>query len=88
MTRQIYKLKENSDKEHTCLKDFFYFIFYMLSLFWWLAVSYTVFRFANRLHMDLDLQSLFGLHVHSCTHWMKPLAPHPFPRIWAHIRGR
>jgi hypothetical protein len=22
--------------------------------------------------MELDLQSLFGLHVHSCTHWMRP----------------
>jgi hypothetical protein len=22
--------------------------------------------------MDLYLQNLFGLHVHSCTHWLKP----------------
>ncbi len=22
----------------------------------------------HRLNMELDLQSLFGLHVHSCTH--------------------
>jgi hypothetical protein len=22
--------------------------------------------------MELDLQSLFGLHVHSCTHWLMP----------------
>jgi|LakMenEpi03Aug12_release.lakeMendotaPanAssembly.Ray.scaffolds.fasta_scaffold278358_2 hypothetical protein len=22
--------------------------------------------------MELDLQSLIGLHVHSCTHWMRP----------------
>jgi hypothetical protein len=29
--------------------------------------------------MELDLQSLFGLHdVHSCTHWHPPS-----PRIWA-----
>jgi hypothetical protein len=33
------------------------------------------------LNMELDLQSLLGLHVHSCTHWLRPL-------IWAHIRGR
>jgi len=33
------------------------------------------------LNMKLDLQSLFGLRVHSCTHWLRP-------RIWAHIRGR
>jgi hypothetical protein len=27
--------------------------------------------------MDLDLQSLFGLHVHSCTHWLTPQPPPP-----------
>ncbi len=26
----------------------------------------------HRLNMELDLQSLFGLHVHSCTHWLRP----------------
>jgi hypothetical protein len=38
----------------------------------------------HRLNMKLDLQNLFGLHVHSFTHWLRP----PTPRIWAHIRGR
>jgi hypothetical protein len=54
--------------------------------------------------MELDVQSLFGLHVHSCTHWLRPRnlpPPHvyscthwlrprnpPPPRIWAHIGGR
>ncbi len=39
--------------------------------------------------MELDLQSLFGLHVHSCTHWLRPRnSPPPSPRIWAHIRRR
>jgi hypothetical protein len=32
----------------------------------------------HRLNMELDLQSLFGLHVHSCSS----------PLIWAHKRGR
>jgi hypothetical protein len=27
----------------------------------------------------------FGLHVHSCSHWLRPS---PIPRIWAHKRGR
>jgi hypothetical protein len=27
--------------------------------------------------MELDLQSLFGLHVHSCTHWLRPCNPPP-----------
>ncbi len=27
---------------------------------------------SHRLKMKLDLQSLFGLHVHSCTHWLRP----------------
>ncbi len=34
--------------------------------------------------MELDLQSLFGLHVHSCAYWLRPRT-HPL-RIWAHIR--
>ncbi len=39
--------------------------------------------------MELDLQSLFGLYVHSCTHWLRTeIPPPPSPRIWAHIRGR
>ncbi len=36
----------------------------------------------HRLIMELDLQSVFGLHVHSCTHWLRPNTP--TPRIWAH----
>jgi hypothetical protein len=24
--------------------------------------------------MELDLQSLFGLHEHRCTHWLRPWA--------------
>ncbi len=40
------------------------------------------------LNIELDLRSLFGLHVHSRTHWLRPRnASHP-PRIWAHVRGR
>jgi hypothetical protein len=39
----------------------------------------------HRLSIKLDLQSLFGLHVYSCTH--ETLQPPP-PRIWAHIRWR
>jgi hypothetical protein len=42
----------------------------------------------HRLNMELDLQSLFGLYVHSCTHWLRPRNFPPSPRIWAHIRGR
>jgi len=39
--------------------------------------------------MELDLQSLFGLHVHSSTHWPRPRNPLlPSPSIWAHKRGR
>jgi hypothetical protein len=38
--------------------------------------------------MELDLRNLFGLHVHSCTHWLRPRKHPPPPRIWAHIRGR
>ncbi len=43
---------------------------------------------AYRLNMKLDLQSLFVLHVHRCTHWLRPRNPSQSPRIWGHIRGR
>ncbi len=33
----------------------------------------------NTVGMELDLQSLFGLHVHSCTHWLRPRNPPPPP---------
>jgi hypothetical protein len=36
--------------------------------------------------MELDLQRLFGLHVHSCTYWLRPDPPPP--AFGAHIRGR
>jgi hypothetical protein len=29
--------------------------------------------------MELDLQNLLGLHVHSCTHWPRPRNPSPLP---------
>jgi hypothetical protein len=31
----------------------------------------------HRLNMELDLQSLFGLHVPSCTYWPRPRNPPP-----------
>ncbi len=42
------------------------------------------------LNMELDLQNLFGLYMHSCTHTLRPRNHPPPPplRIWAHIRGR
>ncbi len=38
--------------------------------------------------MELDLRSLFGLHVHSCSHCLRPRNSLPSPRFWAHKRGR
>ncbi len=29
------------------------------------------------LNMELDPQSLFWLHMHSCTHWLRPRNPPP-----------
>ncbi len=51
-------------------------------IFWWGLLLNR-----HRLNMELDLQSLFGLHMHSCTHWLRPRNP-PSARIWAHIRER
>ena len=39
----------------------------------------NVIRKNHRLNMELDLQSLFGLHVHSCTLWLRPRNPPPPP---------
>ncbi len=39
--------------------------------------SYSIFplikmvKIGHRLNMELDLQSLFDLHAHSCTHWLR-----------------
>jgi hypothetical protein len=33
----------------------------------------------HRLNMELDLQSFFGLHVHSCIHWHWLRARNPTP---------
>jgi hypothetical protein len=40
---------------------------------------------AHRLTMELDIQSLFGLHS---LHWLRPRKSPPSSRIWAQIRGR
>ncbi len=42
----------------------------------------------HRLKMELDLQSLFGLHVHSCTHWLRHRihTPHP-PHLDSYTRA-
>jgi hypothetical protein len=54
----------------------------------------SIYNFSNkghehRLNMELDLQSLFSLYKHSCTHWLGPHNPSaPSRRMWAHIRGR
>jgi len=52
----------------------------------------VVVRYMYRLNMEVDLQSLFGLHVTSYAvvliGW-DPATPAPFPRIWTRItRGR
>jgi hypothetical protein len=39
----------------------------------------------HRLNMELDLQSLFGLHVHSCTRWLRPRNPSPHPSAFGLI---
>ncbi len=39
----------------------------------------TVSRGGHRLNMELDLQSLFGFHVHSCTHLLTLRNPTPLP---------
>jgi hypothetical protein len=66
------------------------------SLRWGYFVSNSVLgnpalhRSGHRLHMDLDLQSLFGLHVRSCINWQRPRnnPPPPTPHLGSYTRGR
>jgi hypothetical protein len=37
--------------------------------------------------MELDLQSLFGLHVHSCTHWLRPPPKPHRPAFFLRFEG-
>ncbi len=37
--------------------------------------------------MELDRQSLFGLYVHSCTHWLRPATPTPPPHLGSYTRA-
>ncbi len=39
--------------------------------------------YCHRLNMKLDLESLFGLHVYSCTQESRPPQLPQSPRIWA-----
>ncbi len=46
----------------------------------WLCVDNRNLQgFRHKLNMELDLKSLFRLHVHSCIHWLRPrnLSPPP-----------
>ncbi len=53
--------------------------------------SFLLFLFDHRLNMELNRQSLFGLHLHSWTHWLRLRNRNPSPppslRIWPHIRS-
>jgi hypothetical protein len=43
----------------------------------WSSQEKFIVRYKHRLNMELDLQSLFGLNVRSCTHWLRPRIPPP-----------
>jgi hypothetical protein len=47
----------------------------MVKLYLALSRHLTTALLPHRINMELDLQSLFGLHVHSCTHWLRPRNP-------------
>jgi hypothetical protein len=78
-----------SVKKSAVSVKFFYQIAYLENLEKSLNVFENIFHSESfvkdgafhRLKMELDLQSLFGLHVHSYTHWLRPrnLQPLPIP---------
>jgi hypothetical protein len=39
------------------------------------------------LKKESDRQSLFGLHVHSCTHWLRPRNSPPLPAFGLICKG-
>ncbi len=52
---------------------------------WW--PMYETEREQHRLNMELDLQSLVRLHVHSCTHWLRPRNLPPPPHLGPYTRA-
>ncbi len=49
-------------------------------------IFYISLRISHWLSMEIDLQSLFGFHVHSCTHWLRPRNhPTPLPPPHPHL---
>jgi hypothetical protein len=52
------------------------------------ALVSTVVGSNHRLNIELDLQSLLGLHVHSCTHCLRPPASPTPSHLGSYIRGR
>ncbi len=71
-------MKEGSQNRHTTAADSLREEITNAMSFWELtSTRYIVFELYHRLDMKLDLQSLFGLHVHSRTHWMRPSNPPP-----------
>ncbi len=59
--------------------------FFNIGLRDWSATLSLLNKVCNSIYYKLDLQSLFGLHVHSCTHWLRPRNPSSLP-IWAHLQ--
>jgi hypothetical protein len=41
----------------------------------------------HRLNMELDLQSLFGVLVYSCSHWLRPRNSPSSPEFWLITRA-
>jgi hypothetical protein len=39
-------------------------------------------------HRWISKVYIYGLHVYSCTDWLRSRIPPPLPRIWALLRGR
>ncbi len=53
---------------------------------WRIFLSFEHIWQKHRLNLELDLQSLFGLHLHSCIHWPRPHTPPP-PHLGSYRRA-
>jgi hypothetical protein len=53
---------------------------------WRFYAQLKAYPLAHRLNMEVDLQSLFGLHVYGCNHLLRPRNPTPPPHLGSYTR--
>jgi hypothetical protein len=68
----------STDRIYTSISMYIY-ICHILYLFWEPRYFRHWEAYHHRFNYEINLQSFFGLHVHSCTHWPRTATSSPFP---------